>query len=115
MSFSDERETLKASRTTTWNTSYQLVLCLVSKLMGQFVQVEVRSVSGGVAAVVKTSKRIYVFAFNLHGTAEEALQQMNNKEFPIPYKADGREVVMVGVEFSAAGRNVGRWLRAGSI
>ena len=39
-----------------------------------------------------------------------ALQQIDEKGYLIPYQADGREVVKVGVEFSAEKRNIGRWL-----
>lgn len=89
---------------------YQVVFYLVFKLMGQFTNVEVRSVRGRADAVVKTPKFIYVFEFKLNGTAEEALQQIDDKGYLIPYQADGRELVKIGVEFSAEKRNIYRWL-----
>ena len=89
---------------------YQVVFYLVFKLMGQFTDAEVKSAVGRADAVVKTPKYIYVFEFKLHGTAEEALQQIDDKKYLIPYQADGRELVKVGVEFSAAERNISRWL-----
>lgn len=64
----------------------------------------------GTDAVVKTPKYIYVFEFKLNGTAEQDLQQIDEKGYLIPYQTDGREVVKVGVEFSAEKRNIGRWL-----
>ena len=60
--------------------------------------------------VVKTPKYIYVFKFKLNGTAEQALQQIEDKGYLIPYQADEREVKKVGVEFSTDTRNVSRWL-----
>ena len=89
---------------------YQVVFYLVFKLMGQFTEVEVRSARGRADAVVKTPKYIYVFEFKLNGTVEQALQQIDEKGYLIPYQADGREVVKVGVEFSAEKRNINRWL-----
>lgn len=89
---------------------YQVIFYLVFKLMGQFTGAEVRSARGRADAVVKTPKYIYVFEFKLKGTAEEALAQIDEKGYLIPYQADGREVVKVGVEFSAASRNISRWL-----
>lgn len=89
---------------------YQVVFYLVFKLMGQFTQAEVLSAHGRADAVVKTPKYIYVFEFKLNGTAEQALQQIDDKDYLIPYQADGREVVKVGVEFSAEKRNISRWL-----
>ena len=58
----------------------------------------------------KRQKYIYVFEFKLNGTAEEALQQIEDKGYLIPYQADGREVIKLGVEFSAEERNISRWL-----
>ena len=89
---------------------YQVVFYLVFKLMGQFTGAEVRSARGRADAVVKTPKYIYVFEFKLNGTAEQALQQIDEKGYLIPYQADDREVVKVGVEFSAEKRNINRWL-----
>ena len=89
---------------------YQVVFYLVFKLMGQFTDAEVRSARGRADAVVKTSKYIYVFEFKLNGTAEQALQQIDDKKYLIPYQSDGRELVKIGVEFSAEERNIGRWL-----
>lgn len=90
--------------------AYQVVFYLVFKLMGQFTQAEVRSARGRADAVVKTPKYIYVFEFKLSGTAEEALQQIEDKGYLIPYQVDGREVRKIGVEFSAEKRNISRWL-----
>lgn len=89
---------------------YQVVFYLVFKLMGQFTEAEVRSAKGRADAVVKTTDYIYVFEFKLNGTAEEALLQIDDKKYLIPYQADGRELIKVGVEFSAEERNIGRWL-----
>ena len=89
---------------------YQVVFYLVFKLMGQYTGAEVRSARGRADAVVKTPKYIYVFEFKLGDTAEEALKQIDEKGYLIPYQSDGREVVKVGVEFSAEERNIARWL-----
>lgn len=89
---------------------YQVVFYLVFKLMGQFTEAEVRSARGRADAVVKTPKYIYVFEFKLNGTAEQALRQIDDKGYLIPYQVDGRQLVKVGVEFNAEERNIGRWL-----
>ena len=89
---------------------YQVIFYLVFKLMGQFTEAEVRSSRGRADAVVKTPKYIYVFEFKLNGTAEEALKQIDEKGYLIPYKTDHREIVKAGVEFSAESRNLSRWL-----
>ena len=74
------------------------------------LEAEVRSAQGRAEAIVKTPRYIYVFEFKLRGTAEEAIRQIDDRGYLIPYTADEREVVKVGVAFDAATRNLGEWL-----
>jgi len=85
---------------------YQVVFYLVFRLMGQFIETEVRSAKGRADAVVKTKDRIYVFEFKLNGTAEEAIRQIDEKGYLEPYATDPREKVKVGVDFSKEERNI---------
>lgn len=89
---------------------YQVVFYLVFKLMGQFTETEIRSARGRADAVVKTPGYIYVFEFKLNGSAQEALGQIDEKGYLIPYTADGRQLIKVGVNFDAAERNLGDWI-----
>ncbi|MBC5645141.1 ATP-binding protein [Parabacteroides sp. BX2] len=89
---------------------YQVVFYLVFKLMGQFCDAEVRSARGRADAVVKTKESIYIFEFKLNGSAEAALKQINDKGYLIPYMADNRKQIKVGVMFDASERNIGQWL-----
>ena len=47
---------------------------------------------------------------DLERTCDKALQQIDDRGYLIPYLVDGREIVKVGVEFSADTRNISRWL-----
>ncbi|MCL1938718.1 MAG: ATP-binding protein [Candidatus Azobacteroides sp.] len=93
---------------------YQFVFYLLFSLMGQFVQTEVKSARGRADAVVKTSDTIYVFEFKMsdNGTAEEALKQIDDKGYLIPYTAEGRKIVKIGTEFSEEKRGLSRWIVA---
>ena len=88
---------------------YQVVFYLVFKLMGQFCETEVRSARGRADAVVKTKDYIYVFEFKLDGSAFDALEQIEHTGYLIPYTAEGRQLVKVGVSFDAGERNIGEW------
>ena len=87
---------------------YQTIFYLVFKLMGQFAETEVRSAKD---AVVKTADYIYVFEFKLDGSADQALAQINDRGYLIPYTVDGRKLVKIGVNFDPAQRNIGDWKR----
>jgi hypothetical protein len=91
---------------------YQHVFYLLFTLIGEFTQTEVKNNKGRADAVVKTADSIYVFEFKMddNATAEDALAQINSKDYAIPYTADHRKLVKVGVEFSQTERGVKRWL-----
>jgi hypothetical protein len=89
---------------------YQVIFHIVFTLMGQYIQSEVRSAHGRADAVVQTCDAIYVFEFKLNGTAEEALRQIGQQEYLLPYSCDGRKRVGIGVEFSKQTRNIARWV-----
>ena len=96
---------------------YQLVFYLLFTNMGQFVDTEVKSAKGRADAVVKTADSIYVFEFKMDGnaTAEDALAQIDGKGYLIPYTADHRRLVKIGVEFSQKAKGIKRWLVGQSI
>jgi hypothetical protein len=48
--------------------------------------------------------------FKLDGTAEEALAQINDKNYALPFAVGNRKVVKIGVNFSSATRNIERWI-----
>ena len=59
--------------------------------------------------VVKTDKYIYVMEFKLDGTAEEALQQIDDKQYALPFAADLRKLYKIGVNFSKETRGIEKW------
>jgi hypothetical protein len=91
---------------------YQHVFYLLFTIMGQFVQNEVKNSKGRADAVVKTAGSIYVFEFKMddNATAEDALAQINSKDYEIPYTTDHRKLVKIGVAFSQTEKGVKRWL-----
>lgn len=89
---------------------YQNVLFIVFKLVGFYVKAEYRTSEGRIDLVLQTDKFIYVMEFKLNGTAEEALQQINEKHYAQPFETDGRKLFKIGVNFSADTRNIEKWL-----
>jgi hypothetical protein len=90
---------------------YQTIFYMVFTLLGQFIESEERSAAGRADAVVKTKDTVYVFEFKLDssGTVEEALKQIDERGYLIPYSADGRRLVKVGIVFDTEKRTIGEW------
>ena len=89
---------------------YQNVLFIVFRLVGFYVKAEYHTSQGRIDLVLQTDKYIYVMEFKLDGTAEEALQQINDKQYALPFAADSRKVLKIGVNFSNTTRNIERWV-----
>ncbi|MEY8485487.1 ATP-binding protein [Tannerellaceae bacterium 33-180] len=89
---------------------YQNVLFIVFRLIGLYTKVEYHTNRGRIDLVLQTDHYIYVMEFKLNGTAEEALQQINEKQYTQPFVADGRKIVKIGVNFSSETRNIERWV-----
>ena len=45
----------------------------------------------------------------MHGTADEALKQIDSKDYAIPYQADGKPVVKIGMAFSQETKTISEW------
>jgi hypothetical protein len=89
---------------------YQNVLFIVTKLMGLYVKAEYHTSEGRIDIVLQTNDYTYVMEFKLNGTAEEALAQINDKNYALPFAADNRKLVKIGVNFSSTTRNIDRWI-----
>ena len=88
---------------------FQNVLFTVCRLMGYHTIAEYRTSRGRIDMVVKTDDYTYVFEFKFDKSAQEALQQIDTKEYMIPFTADGRQIVKIGVNFSKETRNIEGW------
>lgn len=62
--------------------------------------------------VVGTERFIYVFEFKLNRSAEEALRQIDSKEYLLPFVLDGRKLVKIGANFSTVRKNLDSWIIA---
>ena len=89
---------------------YRNVLFIVFRLIGLYTKVEYHTNRGRIDLVLQTDRYIYVMEFKLNGTAEEALQQINEKQYIQPFVADGRKIVKIGVNFSSETRNIAKWV-----
>ena len=89
---------------------YENVLFIVFKLVGFYTQVEYHTSKGHIDLVLQTDKFIYVIEFKLDGTAEEALQQIHEKHYALPFASDRRKLFKIGVNFSAETRNIEKWI-----
>ena len=91
---------------------YQNVLWILYKLCGFYTRAEYHTSQGRIDLCVQTPKYCYVMEFKLDGTAEEALEQISEKNYTLPFEQNGQTVTRIGMNFSKETRNIERWVIA---
>ncbi len=85
---------------------YRNVIYLVMKLMGFYTHAEMRTAAGRIDLLVKTPDYLYLFEFKVNESAQAAMDQINSRDYLLPFRADGRKIVKVGVNFDDSIRSI---------
>ncbi len=89
---------------------FQTVFYLIFNLMGAYMRVEEDSAIGRADAVVHMPDAIYVFELKYDGSAEDAIKQIDDKGYLIPYSANGKRLFKIGVNYDSQQRTIGEWI-----
>lgn len=87
----------------------QTIFYLVFSLIGSFIKVEEESAHGRADMVITLPSVVYVMELKFDGSADAALRQIDEKGYLIPYTADGKRLVKVGVNYSSEERTITEW------
>ena len=88
---------------------YQNVMYIITKLMGFYIQAEYRTTNGRIDLMIGTDKYVYIIELKFNGTAEEALKQIEEKNYALPFNIDDRQVIKIGANVSGETRNLEEW------
>ncbi len=89
--------------------NFQNVIYIVFILMGQFVGVEQHYSLGRADCVVQADNYIYIFEFKRDKSVNEALRQIEEKQYAAPFASDKRKLFKIGVNFSSKKKNITEW------
>ena len=90
--------------------AFQTVFYLIFNLMGAHIRVEEDSAIGRADAVVYLPDAVFVFELKYDGTAEEAIRQIDDKGYLLPYSADGKRLFKIGVSYDSTQRTITEWI-----
>ena len=93
-----------SSQDNVFEYNFQSVIFIIFELLGRFVECETHTFNGRIDCLVKYSNYIYVFEFKVDDSAENALKQINTKEYSLPYQVDSRKLYKIGVSFDSKER-----------
>jgi hypothetical protein len=90
---------------------YHKIIFTIFSMLHNGAYAQVHQAVGMPDIVVKTRKYIYIIEVKLDAAPEVALEQIETKQYAVPYAMDGREIIKLGVNFSSETRTIDAWER----
>lgn len=88
---------------------FQNVIQTLFILLGQYAICEFHTFNGRLDCVAETKKYVYIFEFERDKSAEDALKQIEDMNYALPYAADKRVLYKVGINFNSATKMIAGW------
>ncbi len=88
---------------------YHGLIHIVFSYLGVFIQSEVHSSHGRADIVVQTDTDVYIFEFKFKESAEIAFQQILTNGYADKYRASGKRITGIGVNFCQTKKKVADW------
>ena len=83
---------------------------LIFRILSTYIVLTEKQQSEGRAdCIIETKTNVYIFEFKLDGSADAALQQIDDKGYLIPFSAEGKRLIKVGVSYDSLKRTIGEW------
>ncbi|MBH1989402.1 MAG: AAA family ATPase, partial [Myxococcaceae bacterium] len=85
---------------------YQTVFYMLVKFMGADIMTEEKTNIGRIGAVFQTPTHTYIVEFKMGQSAQEALQQIEQKQYAQKYLLSGKSAVALGLAFAPKAKNI---------
>lgn len=106
-------EANKDERAKDFETHFSYTFYIINRLLGCYTTlIEKQNSKGRADVIIETENDVFIFEFKLNGSAEEALKQIEEQQYDVPYLEDKRTVYKIGVNISSDSRTVDEWLVA---
>ena len=88
---------------------FQTIFYLMFSFLNIYIRTEVKSAVGRADAVMHMPDTVYVFELKVDKSADEALQQIDDKGYMLPYHKEGKRLVKIGISFDSKKRTLAEW------
>ncbi|MGN1172961.1 MAG: PD-(D/E)XK nuclease domain-containing protein, partial [Muribaculaceae bacterium] len=88
---------------------YKMLMYIIFSLLNSKIDTEVKSILGRADVVIQTKNDVFVLELKVDKSVDEALAQIESKDYAIQYTADGRKITKCGVMISTEARNIVHW------
>lgn len=89
---------------------YENNLFMLLRLIGTDVETEKWTSDGRIDILLKTQKFIYVMELKLDSTPNKALEQIEDKDYTLPWRYNDKRIFKIGVNFSSKSRNIENYI-----
>lgn len=88
---------------------FQTIFYLMFSFLDIYIKTEVKSAIGRADAVMHMPDTVYVFELKVDKSADEALRQIDEKGYMLPYQSEGKRLVKIGISFDSKQRTIVDW------
>lgn len=88
---------------------FQNSLMTIFKLMGFYTQVERHTSRGRMDVTIQTRDYVYIMELKVDKSADEALRQIEERQYALPFATDKRKLFKVGVCFGSKTHCIDEW------
>ncbi|MCQ2550481.1 MAG: ATP-binding protein [Lachnospiraceae bacterium] len=104
-------EANKDERAKDFETHFSYTFYLINRLLTCYTTlIEKQNSKGRADVIIETNTDIFIFEFKLDKSAKEALEQIEEMQYALPYLNDPRKLHKIGVMISSASRTVEEWM-----
>ena len=104
-------EANKDERAKDFETHFSYTFYIIFRLLSCYTTlIEKQNSKGRADVIIETDNDVFIFEFKLDGSAQDALKQIEEKQYAVPYLDDKRNVHKIGVNISSESRTVEEWI-----
>ena len=86
---------------------------VVFAMLGQYVTAELHSSQERSDFIVENEHYVYIFEFKQDQSAAEALRQIDENGYAVPYLSCRKKIVKIGASFSSSRKTLDEWMTGG--
>ena len=90
--------------------NFQNAVYILLTLIGANARVEERTSRGRIDINIETPKYVYIIELKFDGSSQDAINQINEKDYAGKYLTDQRQVFKIGASFSSKTRTIDNFI-----
>ena len=90
---------------------YQTVIYVIFMMLHIFIDGEHRTGEGRIDLMLSAGEWIYVIELKLNKTAEAAMQQIHDKNYPLKFRNRGKKIMLIGANLDSEKGQLTDWIK----